>query len=364
MQIPEVQQSEIPRHILSERMFTGALESVQKREQGAEAAIDEELVCEASLDDLDADSVEQLLQRVRDRHPDTFLGGRSKALHRLGILRNGSPTLAALLALGVYPQQFFRRLDIQFGMYPGVDRDAITAGERLLESRSISGSIPEMADRALTVVWQHMRIGAYFDDVQRKELPEYPLPAVREALVNALMHRDYSPRVRGERVRLDMFVDRMEITSPGGFSEALKAEQFDSEVASSGRNQLLSSLLGNIKDCENRLVAENRGTGITVINKALAEALMPPAKIESSFSFFRITFYKRRVAPAERNATAKDYILKRLEKQDSISVKELMQGTKYSRGGIQKALSDLVADNTIEKTEPSRSPKQRYRMKL
>ena len=161
-----------------------------------------------------------------------------------------------------------------------------------------------------------------------------------------------------------MFVDRMEITSPGGFSEALKAEQFDSEVASSGRNQLLSSLLGNIKDCENRLVAENRGTGITVINKALAEALMPPAKIESSFSFFRITFYKRRVAPAERNATAKDYILKRLEKQDSISVKELMQGTKYSRGGIQKALSDLVADNTIEKTEPSRSPKQRYRMKL
>ncbi|RRD61175.1 ATP-binding protein [Leucobacter sp. OH1287] len=376
-EIPEMQQYDKPCYIRDRGMYSGSFKRISDgdvrltdyevnrlREEKTQPKWDEELVTEAGVEDLDPDRVEALLARERRERTNLFKNGEAFVLDRLGIAREGSPTLAALLALGDYPQQFFRRLTVTFALYPGTDRAPILTGERLIDSRTLSGSIPELVDRTLSLVHQNMRTAAYFEDAQRREVPEYPLVAVREAIVNALMHRDYSPPARGAQVQVDMFVDRLEIQNPGGLFGAVTIDQLGNRSVSSTRNQLLAYMLENTKDAENRLVAENRGTGITVINKALAEALMPPAKIESSFSSFRITFYKRRVAPAERNATAKDYILKRLEKQDSISVKELMLGTKYSRGGIQKALSDLVADNTIEKTEPSRSPKQRYRMKL
>lgn len=375
-EIPEMPQYDKPCYVRDRGMYAGSYrrsndgdqrlteyEVNRLKEEKTQPKWDEEPVLAADIEKLDAAVLTMFMRRERRDRPNTFKNGDTVALQRLGVLREGAPTLAALLAMGEYPQEFFRRLTVTFALYPGTDRGEVLAGERLLDSKTLAGSIPELVEQTLALVKQNMRVAAYMENAQRKNIPDYPMEAVREAIVNALMHRDYSPQARGSQVQVDMFVDRLEIQNPGGLYGAVTVDRLGNESVSSTRNQTLSYLLENIKDADNRLVAENRGSGIAVINRALQDSLMPPAKIESNISFFRITFYKRRVALTERRATAKDYILRQLEERASVSVGELLAGGQYSRGGLQKALSELVAAKVIEKTEPSRSPKQRYRMK-
>jgi ATP-dependent DNA helicase RecG len=75
------------------------------------------------------------------------------------------------------------------------------------------GPLANVVERTWNIVWEEMRIGAVVNDLEREDLTEYPPFAVREALVNAVAHRDY--RIRGRRIEIRMFSDRLEIISPG-----------------------------------------------------------------------------------------------------------------------------------------------------
>lgn len=283
-------------------------------------------------------------------------------MRRLGLLRSDAPTLAALLALGDYPQEFFPRLTVTFAAFPGTTRGDVGVGVRLLDSASLTGPIPELIDGALAMVRRNMRVGSLIGDVYREELPDYPLVAVREALVNALMHRDYSPLARGTQVQVNMFVDRLEVINPGGLYGAVTLRTLGQAGLSSTRNQRLAMLLENIRLPGGGLVAENRGTGFAVMNAEMAKALMPPVEVRDDLASFTVTFHRRRVAPDERYRTARDAVLSLLGDRTSLSTTELVAETDYSRSAIQQALNQLIADRVVEPTEPSRSPKQRYRL--
>ena len=69
-------------------------------------------------------------------------------------------------------------------------------------------------ERAWNIIWEEMRVGATVNGLERQELSEYPPFAVREALINAVAHRDY--RIRGRRIEVRMYADRLEVISPGG----------------------------------------------------------------------------------------------------------------------------------------------------
>ena len=115
--------------------------------------------------------------------------------------------LAGLLALGRYPQKFYPRLGISIAVFPGTSRDDVFRGdERLVASKSVVGSIPVMIDDAVDSLMRW--IGA--------KKPDYPPLVLREAIANALTHRDYSPDARGTQVHISVFTDRIEITNPGG----------------------------------------------------------------------------------------------------------------------------------------------------
>ena len=111
-----------------------------------------------------------------------------------------------------------------------------------------------------------MRVGAY-KDPGRIDLPQYNEKALFEAIVNAVAHRDYA--IRGSRIRLSMFTDRLEINSPGGLPNNLTIESMD--VRQSTRNEALTSMLGrmsveNIRGSEDRqFFMERRGDGVPII---------------------------------------------------------------------------------------------------
>lgn len=323
---------------------------------------DREGVEDATVGDLEAEALDRFLDGEKNKRPKTFADGRETALERLGVTSGGAPTLAALLAMGSYPQQYFPRLTVAFALFPGTDRGDITRGMRLLDSATFTGPIPELVESAVSAVRRNMRTGALIDDVYRHEVPDYPLVAVREAIVNALMHRDYSPEARGAQVQVSMFVDRLEITNPGGLYGAVTLATLGTAGVSSARNPHLSVLLESTSFPDGGLVAENRGTGIATITHALADALLPPPEIRSTPSAFTIVFHRRRVAQAEQYASAEERVWAELKSHVTMSTTELTSALNLSRTSVQNALRRLIAEGRVAPTEPARSPKQRYRV--
>lgn len=330
-------------------------------EEHAQPTWDDEAVVDATLDDLEPAALAAYLTSQRASRSRTFDNGTQAALKRLRVLRDGHPSLGALLAMGAFPQEFFPRLTVSFALFPGTTKGDVLAGVRLLDSATFTGAIPELVEAAVEAVRKNMRTGGVIGDVYRSELPDYPLVAVREAVVNALMHRDYSPASRGSQVQVNMFVDRLEVTNPGGLFGGVTVRSLGEAGVSSSRNQRLSAFLESTAFPGGGLVAENRGTGFAVIQHSLAEALMPPPEVRSDLVSFTLVLHRRRVAPQERYLSAKDRVEAELGERASASTSELVKRTDLSRTAVQKALNELIAQGRVEATEPSRSPRQRYR---
>jgi ATP-dependent DNA helicase RecG len=267
---------------------------------------DHEAVPEAGLDDLDPDGVARLLRRVRAREAVAFAGVPDEvALKRLGVLvgREGEavPTLAGLLALGAYPQQFFPQLNVTFIAVPATAKDRVPAnGPRFLDNRTLNGSIPTIVEGAVTAAIRNTAVRGRVDGVGREDVYDYPVEALREAVTNALMHRDYGPYSRGTQVQIEMYQDRLEIRSPGGLFGTVTEDDLGQEGTSSSRNSYLARLLQDVAlPGTDQVVCENRGSGIPAMIQALRRAGMTPPRFDSKIARFLVTFPKHALLDAD-----------------------------------------------------------------
>ncbi len=249
---------------------------------------DEEIVPDATVDDLDPTRLDGFLDDLRRSRPraDYLRGDRDEALERLHVVaRDGAilrPTLAGLLVFGKYPQEFFPQLMITFLHYFGTTREEQTPqGERFMDNRRFEGPIPEMIDEAEIYVLSALRKASLIEGLLRRDIPEYPLGAIREALANAVAHRDYSPYVRGSYVQIRLFADRIEVQSPGGLFGNVTVDNLEDEHST--RNVRLMRLLEDVH------VVENRGSGIRAMLQALREANLEPPRFDDRRSSFWVT---------------------------------------------------------------------------
>ncbi len=139
---------------------------------------DRDPVDEASMADLDEDTVTALLRRVRRRQPRAFRSVPDEvALQRLGVLVQGRPgrdalvpSLAGLLTLGVYPQQFFPQLNVTFVVLPAAFKGVTPEGApRFIDNRSFGGPIPLMVVDAVDAIARNMRVAANVKGVGRED---------------------------------------------------------------------------------------------------------------------------------------------------------------------------------------------------
>lgn len=255
---------------------------------------DEEIVEQASVDDLLSELVQAILTRQRRQHPRIFgTLTDEEAMRALRITAIGAdglphPTLAGLLACGSYPQRFMPRLNVTFSCYPGYDKAGV-GGVKFLDNRSFDGPVPEILEDALAAVYRNTRVGGVLDGPGRKDTYEYPQDAVREAIVNAIMHRDYSPMSRGGQIQVNMYKDRLEILSIGGLYGSVTTETIDEPGVTSTRNQTLSRLLESTP-FRTGVVAENRGTGFSLITTLLRDNGNGAPQIRNSLTSFSIVF--------------------------------------------------------------------------
>lgn len=227
----------------------------------------------------------------------------------MSITRNGIVTLSTALLFSYYPQAYYPQLCITAVVVPGTEiGETGTMGERFLDNQRIEGSIPEMLETAIAFVRKNMRIKTIIDNGtgKRQDRTEYPVAAVREAVLNALVHRDYSIHTEGMPIQLLMFDDRMEIRNPGGIYGKIRIDQLG-KMQPDTRNPVLAAALEVLG------VTENRYSGIPTIRRAMdAYDLREPEFLDERGSFI-VKFYKepkKKISlAAEQNEDIKNLIL-------------------------------------------------------
>src|SRR5437899_12967061 len=173
------------------------------------------------------------------------------------------PTNAGIFFIGYDPQQHILQSDVVCVLF----RDELGVG-RYIDRKNITGTIQELIDEAEAFLNRYVAVGARIEGWKRIDLPEYAIEALREAVVNAVIHRDYSRS--GESIRIFYYTDRVEIHSPGLLLPGITVEQMErGEVRSILRNPVLAGLLRDIPGYMERvgsgirlMLNETRGMGL------------------------------------------------------------------------------------------------------
>ena len=284
-----------------------------------------------------------------------------------GLRKDGKPTLLSLLMFGKHPQFSVPALRITAVRVQGREYVSDTSGQaRFIANANINGTIPEMIEEAVAFVSRNTDMQLYVDkEGFRKDRPEYPGEAVREAIVNALVHRDYSEMTEGRYIMIRIFYDRMEIISPGRLWGKAKLDNLGTGMADP-RNRFLMSML------ENMGIVENRHQGIRIMKRALKENGMPEPEFRQEDDTFIVTMRKDPLYEEPHEEYVTDSIIRR------DSIREYLRTPRTRREiadflhldsqtyAIRTYITPLVEEGCIELSVPDhpRSSRQTYRYKF
>ena len=161
-----------------------------------------------SYDLLNTDELNAYITKLKEANPNLASLDDETIYTLAHIKHNGSVTLFVTLLFSLFPQVYYPRLCITAVVVPGTEMGDIGINnERFLDNELIEGTIQEMLNKAMHFVKKNMKYNATSD---------YPIAAIREAILNALMHRDYSVYTEGTPIQIVMYEDRMEIINPIG----------------------------------------------------------------------------------------------------------------------------------------------------
>lgn len=202
-------------------------------------------VLRATLEDLDMSLIETYLAQRPER---SKISGRLMPLENV-LLNIGCaattgidekivrPTNAGMLLFGAAPQQFLMQAEVVCVLY----RDTLGM-RRYADRRILQGTITQQIDQAEAFFKQYVPVAGYMEGFHRRDEPDYPLEALREAVVNAVVHRDYS--IQGEAIRIFYYTDHIEIHSPGLLLPGISlADLQQGKVRSKLRNPVLGTVL-------------------------------------------------------------------------------------------------------------------------
>ena len=242
----------------------------------------------ATVASLDNNALDQYIGKLKEGKKNFRLLRTEQIYELMGITRNGAVTMSAVMLFCPYPQAYFPQLCITAVAVPGTEiGEEGPSGERFSDNIRIEGSIPEMLAEAIDFVSRNTRRKTIIDAQtgKRADRPEYPTVAIREAVLNALVHRDYSIHTEGMPIQLQIFTDRIEIQNPGGIYGRIRIDQLG-KVQPDTRNPVLASAL------ETMGITENRYSGIPTIRRALKEYGLEAPEFKIERNNFVVRFYR------------------------------------------------------------------------
>jgi ATP-dependent DNA helicase RecG len=301
---------------------------------------DREPVPGSSVGDLDPELLAAWTGAVRERVPHGL--GRYaddvELLRRGGVTTSdGTLTVAGLLALGSYPQQWFPRSVIQLASRP-----APGSPIRAAEPTTLDGPIPTMLGGA--IAWARRAFTPVItsaDGVVRDDF-EYPLDAWRELVSNSLVHRDLAEWSRGYAIEVRHYPDKLVIANPGGLF-GISVDRLGQEGVTSPRNaQLLQICQYVTTGGDGSRVVEALASGIPTVTTSLAKAGMPPAEwLDEGIRFTVIL--RRGAAPSSRRPAITGPSARAVWDaiDGTVTVDGLAQATGLEPANLRRILRDL-----------------------
>jgi ATP-dependent DNA helicase RecG len=239
----------------------------------------------ATMEDLDLEKVKAYLERrsANSRQTSRF-ENIERVLVGMGCAVTTDdgihPTNAGLLFFGHHPQEHILQGDIACVLF----RETVGAS-RYADRRIVTGTVQELIDGAELFLSRYIAVGARVEGFKRIDIPEYSLEVLREAIINAVVHRDYSKR--GESVRVFCYPDRVEIHNPGVLLPGITIEQMQrGDVQSKLRNPTLANLLKDVPGYMERL-----GSGIRFMLDETERTGLPSPQFREMGEFI-VTFLK------------------------------------------------------------------------
>ena len=293
---------------------------------------------------------------------------RLVALRNLGLVdAQDRMTYAGAWLLARDIRRFTTSAHVSCALFMGTEK------VRILDRRDFHSDIPTMIDEVVAWILTKINVEYIIKHVRRQERPELPEEALREAVANAVAHRDYRSTAN---VQIYVFKDRIEIVSPGGLPAGM--EEADLGTKSVPRNPLLFGMLYRMD------VVENIGSGIRRIRELCREHGVAEPVIDVSEHWVTTTFlrptaevgdpietkegvrqYQPESRPESRPESLKQRVLTQLQK-GSMTKSDIVKGLeqKAVSGQLNKVIRALLSDGAIEYTIPEKpnSRLQQYRL--
>lgn len=208
---------------------------------------------------IDFDLINSYLRLIKQDRPNLSNNVSDEDILEIGgVKKNGKYTLAGILAFSKFPQQYFPQLCITaVKIYK--DFNIKTKNERFEDNIKITGNINDMLEGAIEFIKRNIKTSTIIDDNgKRIDELEYPIIAIREAILNALVHRDYSIHSEAIPISIVIYNNKIIIVNPGSLYGNVDVSLLG-KVQINSRNQYLSNILETLK------ITENRYSGIPTI---------------------------------------------------------------------------------------------------
>lgn len=311
-----------------------------------------------TLKQVDLTVLERFATLARPRLPLIHATGPDRLLQNLQLIRDDRLTNAAVLLFGQHPQQRFPTAQVRIGLFRGPTE--------ILDSHDFQGTLWQQLDGAMDRFRQvlKVRFDVRVDEpslagLQRKEIWEYPLEALREAIINALIHRDYTLPAD---IQIRLYENSLEIWNVGELLPPLTPESLRAPHGSVLRNPLLAQAFYYAG------LIERWGTGTTRIIAQCREQDLPEPDFENWQGGLRVTFLKDPYTPQrlrdlglnERQIQA----VMCVKEKGSISNAVYQELNRVSKRTASEELSDLVQKGVLEKTGGQRGRGTTYRARI
>jgi predicted HTH transcriptional regulator len=254
------------------------------------------------------------------------------------------PTKGALMLFGKQRDELFPDPFVRLVRFDG------TTKTTAIDHADIKSAFPLAIGEILAFIRRNTSMRAVIRSARREDIPQYPPEAVRESVINALLHADYS--TMRSSIQVAIFDDRMEITNPGPLPLGLNLE-----TALSGVSQLRNKVLGRVfRELE---LIEQWGSGLNRINESCIQHGATPPKFEELDLFFRVTLYPK-LAQATHQHPWYVPIFEHIQQHGKISALEADKIWKVTRKTAANRLKQLCKEGLL--IEISKGPFDPYKV--
>ena len=309
----------------------------------------------AVMKDMQTKAFDLYINLLRNKKPNLAELPNEDLCRLQGFTENEKPTLAGLMLFSNYPQAFFPQLCITAVSVPGTEISSTgSVGERFIDNKRLDGTLVQMLNGAMLFVRNNMKTATIIDTNtgKRTDKTEYPVIAIRELVLNALIHRDYSIHTDSAPITIRMFSDRLEIENPGGLYGRMTLDRLG-KFAADTRNPAIANAMEILGETENRY------SGIPTIINAMEEHGLPAPKFESDRGIFKVTLYnqsKEKIVSDPIMAEIMDFC--RTPKSRS-ELETLFKGRMTIAYLMEKYVKPMAENNQLALTIPEK-PKSKY----